>query len=1115
MNLPEFAIRHKPVVLTFVMILIAWGVISFYTMPRREDPEYTVRTCAVVTPWPGAPAQKVEELVTDKLEKAFDTIEEVDVVRSTSTNGLSEIYVDAEDWVSPDIIDNVWDKVRAEVARTEMPAPGITPIVNDNFGDTSILVLAVYQKPLEGETEVSESNRYTRRQLELACEDIRDSLRLLDGVSKVELFGNQQEAIFLETEMANWSQIALTIDELQQLLEARNIVAPGGTIESEVGRYFVKPGGEFDSVEEIKSIIVNSGEETGTGRPVYLKDVGITLRRAYEDPPQRICRYGDANTSATAVMVALQMKSGANIVDICDAANARIDEMMNIEKSLPADIAVVPISDQSTNVRKKISDVVSNVIGAIVIVVVIVFIFVGFRTAMVMAANIPVVVLASIALITVFGVQLEQISLASIIIALGLLVDNAVQVCDQSRTNQIKGMNPTEATVAGANTLSMAMLSGTATTIAAFLPMLVGLEGGSKEYIYSLPVTLSVTLAISWVLAMTFCVILASWFIRPPKDLSKPATPIGYLMSLFGKIRPRKESAESDQSESLIDKLFSTVAGIAIRFKGVTILSAFVLLAWALQLNVSSEFFPKDLRDQFAVQIWLPENATIEQTSEVAIEVEDLLRELSHNSPGTEDQGEVINSMRTIVGGGGSRWYLSWDPEGTKSNYAEILVRTNDPLQTPWIAKRLREVAEGGDAELGLKPISGARIIPRELYLGPSSDPVALRINGMGFADMQQLGQASERLKAMLRDHPGTWDVSDTWGIPSYQLRVDLDQDKANLAGVTNSKVASSLNAYFSGQQLTTYREGDHLVPVYLRLKQPAGTEQSAASALESLANLKTVYVEGVREKIPLGTIAEIKPRWETARIERYDLNRMIEVSSQTEPGYQGNDIVKSILASEEYEQLVAALPPGFFIEIGGSLENSQEGSEDLAVCLGISMLSIILILVIQYNGWSKPIIILMTLPLALIGAIPGLYYTGNPLGFMPQLGILSLFGIVLNTGIIFIEFADLLVAKGMKEGDGTGPVLGMQRKEFYNCLVEAGRQRLMPIFLTTSTTIGGLLPLAMAGGPLWEGMAWSMIFGLIIATLLTLLVVPALYAFFVEVFRIKPVEIPAGDGAV
>ncbi|MGE0375969.1 MAG: efflux RND transporter permease subunit [Planctomycetaceae bacterium] len=1099
MNLSRSAIRYRPIVLTAVGLVMVWGVVAGLTMPRREDPEYTVRTCAVITSWPGAPAQKVEELLTDKLEESLDTIEEVDVVRSTSTTGLSEIYVDAEESVPADRIDNVWDKVRARVARVPMPESGITPVVNDEFGDTSILVLSVHQIPLSGEETVRPENRYSYRELDEISDGIRDALRLLPGVSKVERFGVIDEAIYIETDLATWSQIGLTVEDLQNLLASRNIVAPGGSVDTDAGRFFVKPGGELNAVGEIESIIVNLGGTSGSRRPIYLSDVGLNVRRAYEDPPARMCRFVDPRQSVPAVMVTVLMKSGANIIDICDAAKERVRQMQEIEKSLPADIAVVPVSDQSVNVRKKISDVLNNVIGAIVIVVIIVYLFVGFRTAAVMAANIPVVVLASIALITVFDVQLEQISLASMIIALGLLVDNAVQVCDQSRTNQIAGMNPVEATVSGANQLSVAMLTGTITTIAAFFPMLIGLIGSKREYISSLPVTLSVTLGISWVLAMTFCVILAAAVIRAPKDPTRPAAPVPWLAHwLTAAFRRRRHSAGETAAagDGLIDRLFRASAGTAIRFKWVTIAISCVLLAWAVMLPVGSEFFPKDLRDQFAVQIWLPETATIEQTDAAARQVESILQALSP----ADDRTERIRAMRTIVGGGGSRWYLSWNPEATKPYYAEILVRTTDPLATPWLARRVREITERGDERLGLPPVVGARVIPRELFLGPSSDPVVLRVIGSGFADMAVLRRTADHVKDIVRAQPGTWDVNDSWGVPGFQMRVDLDQDRANLAGVTNAKVAQTLNAYFSGQQLTTFREGDHLVPVYLRL---------SAESRASLDGMRTAYVEGYRGKVPLESIATIGPRWEPARIERRDLNRVIEVRSQVEDGFRGNDIVKAVVESEDMQRLKRSLPPGIWIEIGGSLEESQEGSEQLAVCLGISLLLIVLTLVIQYNGWSKPVIILITLPLALIGALPGLYFTGNALGFMPQLGILSLFGIVLNTGIIFMEFADLVVAEKIAASDGTGPVLGLSRSEFHGCLVEAGRLRLMPIFLTTSTTIGGLLPLALAGGPLWEGMAWSMIYGLIIATALTLLVVPALYAIFVETLGVKPVPLP------
>jgi multidrug efflux pump subunit AcrB len=704
-------------------------------------------------------------------------------------------------------------------------------------------------------------------------------------------------------------------------------------------------------------------------------------------------------------------------------------------------------------------------------------------------------------LITLFDVQLEQISLASIIIALGLLVDNAVQVCDQSRSNQIDGMGPREATIAGSNQLAGPMLNGTATTIAAFFPMLIGLVGSKKEYVYSLPVTLSVTLAISWILAMTFCSILAASFIRPPADPNKPSAPLGWLLDKIQRMfsGKNKQDDSNEPPPDLIGDLFKSTVKAALKAKFVTIGVAVALLFGAIMLPISSEFFPKDLRDQFAVEIWLPETASLEQTNTVALQVEEILRKLSPNSDSSIEHKEKIRAMRTMVGGGGSRWYLGWDSEPRKPNFAEILIRTTDAQFTSDLAKELRSVCEQGNAELKIKPIVGARIIPQELFLGPSADPVEIRVFGDGFADMQVLQKNAALVKQMIRDQPGTWDVNDSWGIPGYQLRVEIDEEKANRAGVTNAHVANTLNAYFSGQRLTTFREGDHQIPVFLRL----GHDER-----RTLDRIHTAYVEGINGKVPLTSIATILPRWEPATIDRRDLNRVIEVRSQVEPGVMGNDIVNNIMASDEMKQLEKNLPDGFRIEVGGTLEKSQESAEQMGVCFSISILVIVLCLVIQYNGWVKPIIILSTLPMALIGALPGLYFTGNPLGFMSQLGILALFGIVLNTGIIFMEFADTRIKEAAEKSDGSGPIVGLTKNQFRNCLVDACYMRLLPIFLTTATTIGGLIPLALAGGPLWEGLAWAMIAGLMVATVLTLLVIPAMYAVFVETFGLKPVRL-------
>lgn len=1108
MNLSRWAIRYQPIVITIVILLMAWGLVSFMTMPRREDPEFTIRMCVVTTSWPGTPAEKVEELITDKLEEVLDGIEEVDLLTSTTITGQSTINVELDDLVPVTDIQNVWDKVRAKVSQVKMPDLTIIPTVNDEFGDTAILVMAIYQTPTHDREKIREQDRYSLRDLEVHADTVRDAIRLLPGVAKVDKFGVRDEAIFIETDLGTWSQLRLTTSQLQQLVAGRNIIEAGGNIETENGRFSLYPKGEINAVNEIKSIIVDTVESGGTQNQVYLRDVGLEVNRTFDDPPKYICRFGDPKTSEPAVVLGLTMKSGSNIIDICDAAKNRIKALIEVEQALPADIAVTPVSDQSVNVAAKISDVVGNVISAIVIVVIVVLIVVGLRSSLVMAANIPVVVMASIGLITLFGVQLEQISLASIIIALGLLVDNAVQVCDQARTNQMEGMDPVEAAVKGAETLAMPMLMGTLTTVAAFIPMLFALQGNSQEYVYSLPVTLSVTLGISWVLAMTLCVLLASSFIRASSEKKK-----SFFSKTFSKLLPKgkKKTVESpvetsDESErkheNLAFILYGFVAHIAIKAKWITLGISIALFFAAVSLPVSSEFFPQDRRDQFAVQIWLPETAAIEQTNQKAKEVESIIRKLSKYKDVDGVEKDRLRAMRILVGGGGSRWHLSWAPEPRMANYTEILVRTTDGLLTPDYVKDLRRIAESGDKEMGIPPVVGARVVPLELALGPPADPVVIRVGGNGFADMKQLRSVSNRIKEMVRNQPETWNVNDSWGISGYQLAVDIDADKANLAGVTNSNVAQTLNSYFSGLQLTTFREGDHEVPVYFRLKR---------QERESIQGLETAFVEGYNGKIPLSSIATFESRWEPAKIERRDLNRTIEISSRVEAGTSGNDVVMRIMNSDEMKQLQSELPFGFTIEIGGALEESQDASVQMLTSFGISFLLIILCLVFQYNGWAKPIIILATLPLALIGALPGLYFTGNAIGFMPQLGILSLFGIVLNTGIIFIEFADIVIKEKIQTNpNGEGPIQGLTKAQFRESLVTAGKLRMLPIFLTTATTIGGLIPLALGGGPLWTGLAWTMIYGLAVATLLTLLVVPCIYAILVETFRISPIPVEA-----
>jgi multidrug efflux pump subunit AcrB len=1096
-NLAGFALRNRTIVVSVVAVLMLTGVLSYMNMPRREDPEYVVRTCQVLTNWPGTPTERVEELITYPLEDEINTLDGIRWVRSETVMGRSTVFVELDRPTPGGEVTQMWDKVRSRVERVVMPEPGIVPLVIDDFGDTNIMLIAVYQKPLEGDDEVHPENRYSHREMDIFSNRLKDELKLVPGVAKVDRASVQDEAIYIETDLGTWSQLALNTNELEFLISRRNVIAPGGNIDTDVGRFSVKPSGDIDAAGELSSIVVGTLGDDAARAPVYLEDIGLKVVRDYIDPPITVSRYGDPATAQSCVMVAFTMKAGSNIVDVCEDAKALCYRLTVTDKIFPPDVGVAFISDQSESVVRKIDEFVWNVIGAILIVVIVVYLMVGLRSAAVMAANIPIVIIGTLAIIPLFDIQMEQISLAAMIIALGMLVDNAVQICDQTRRLQSEGKTPFRAALDGANELAFPILIATGTTIAAFYPMVIGLQGSTNEYIRSLPITLTVTLGLSYVMAMTFCVLLAYWFIKAPTDPDESLSPV---IQLLKKFRKKKPAGEAAKPPGFWSELYPNLTRFCLKARWLVVAGSFAALIGTLMLPVGSEFFPQDIRDQFAIEVWLPEGAAIHQTDEATRQVEEIVRKLS---PHTDEEGnpvERLRGMASMVGAGHSRWYLGRNPESPKPNYAEVVVRTTEGRLTDEYSKEVRRIAREGDSELGLEPVLGARVIPRQLVMGPVVDaPIGLRLYGPQFADLNLLHEHADKLKELLRAQRGTWDVYDSWGSDGYQYSIDVDEDKANLAGVTNLGLAQSLNAYFSGHYITTFREGDHQVPVYLRLPP----EQRG-----SLDEIAVSYVEGLRGKVPLDSVATFGPRYDPGRIDRRYMNRVIECRARVEPGIRANDVVITMMESPEFKQWEDELPPGFTWEIGGELFESQQAGGELSLALTISILAIILLLIIQYNGLAKPLIILTTLPLALIGAIGGLYVTGNPLGFMPQLGILSLFGIVVNTAIIFIEFADGLIKKKALASDGSGPIIGLTVPEFRECLIQAGQVRLLPIAMTTLTTIGGLLPLGLAGGPLWEGMAWLMIFGLIVATLLTLVIVPALYAIFVENFGMKPVKL-------
>ena len=1110
MSLPRFSLQYKAIVICAVAVAMGYGMIKFLTMPRRADPSFTIRTCQVITRWPGAETQRVEQLVTFPLEEEISTLEEVDYVRSVTTTGQSVIYVTLEDNLSVKKVPQAWDRVRAKVdiAQPKLPQGVEDPIVEDDFGDTAVMLIAIYEKaalekvgPTSGHVQAASGTLsppvtgYTPRQLEIIADRVRDRIALLPGVARADTHGVRKEVIYLETPRGNWANIDLTISQLEDLLQARNIYASGGSIDTAASRFAIQPTGEFDAVAQIDALVVGRQD---SGAPIYLKDLGVEARRGYEDPPAVLARYGNTAGTAPCVIVSFTMKDGVKVTDLGHQARRLIDDLQHRDKVVPPDVAAEVVFDESVFVDHKISDFTNNVFQAVVIVLGVALLLAGWRSASVMAAAIPFVMIISVGLSASIGIELEQMSIASLIIALGMLVDNAVVVSDNIGRLQRQGLGRVESVVQGIEQIMYPILMGTLTTVFAFLPLAFVVTAEAKEYIFSIPAVVSITLLTSWVLAISVTALMAYCLIRPNPDGRQDKTPIIWIGEKLAALARRGQPAKPHPGLSIADR-YESLIQTCLRAKPLVIGGAVLLLIGAFNLPVGSEFFPDDNRDYLFIDVWLPEGASLTATDRVVREMEETIRELSYAQTDALT-GNRLARMYSSIGGSGPRFALGVDPQPRASNYAQIIVQTVDPLVTDRFVRDIRSATAAS--------IPGARIVPRKLALGPPVDsPIGIRIygtgfTGPGFADEAELRRQAQLLKDVFNSIEGIWDVHDVWGDPGYQLDIVVDEDRAKLAGVTHASVAKTFNAYYTGHRLTTFREGDHKVPVYLRL--PPGERGT-------IADPRSVFVEGAADKIPVDAFGDVRSRRKTTKIERREKKRMIEVRARVHEGFLANE--KLAEAMPAVHQLEAALPTGYWYEIGGTLESSSESSGEMMTAFGIAVVLIILCLIVQYNSFVKPIVILMTVPMGAIGALFGLWVTGNALGFMPMLGLVSLAGIVVNAGILYIEFAETLIREKLEAKEGlAGPgqksCTGLTHQAFHQCLAQAGRIRLMPIFLTVSTTVGGLIPLALFGGPLWEGMAYLLIFGLIIATMLTLVVLPSVYAALVEYFGVRTVTV-------
>jgi multidrug efflux pump subunit AcrB len=1023
-NITPFALDNNRVTLLFLLLMGIAGVFAYLSYPKQEDPSIQIREALVWAYFPGMAPQRVEDLITRKLEEQIRLLGDVDYIKSDSKRGMSFMHVVARDEVP--VLKTVWRDLRDKLVDVvpQLPKGTIGPFVNDEFGLTAVADIALW------------SDGFSLAEMRIVARDLRNRLYQLKGIRRVELFGVQDQRVFLELSSAKLAEFGISPGVVIQTLQQQNIILQGGLIDVKGQNIVVQPSGDFNSVSEIEDVIITI---PGTQRVTPLRDLA-KVTRGYVDPPNKPVYYN--GRKAIVLSVSILEGEGVNAVEF----GARLTQKVKqAQKSLPIGYALDYATFQPPLIEGAVQGAATNLMQTLVIVLVVVILFLGVRTGLIVGSFVPMTMLMSIVIMRAMDIELQRMSIASLIIALGMLVDNGIVIAEDIRTRLQNGEDRREAALASGRTLALPLLTSTLTTIFAFAPIPLAI-GGTGEYTTSLGQVLIITLLSSWFLSMLMTPLMCVWFM---------------------KVKPREPAVEGQAVDPygggfyrIYRRLLEGMLRMRLLVLGATA-AAFVGALLASQIIIK-EFFPRGDRNQYLVYLDLPAGSRSDKTAEVALRLSNWLGDKSVNP-------EIAGTV-AYVGGGGPRFFLSLSPIDADPHLAFLIVNTQNAKQVPAMVERTRKFALGNLPE--------ARTRVKAMWLGSTETGLfEIRLSGPSFNVLRE--KAKHMLQGM-HAIPGIVDVMQDWENRVLKLNVRVDQARARRAGVTSRDVANSLNALVSGADLTDYREGDEAIPVVLR-----GTEAERTNP----ANFRSlsIYSSARGTNVPLTQIADIEPVWDFYRIKRRGQERTITISAKHQ----------YLKANQIYEALKPAiakldLPPNYYWQMGGELEQSAKAQGYLFANMPLAAAGIIFLLVWQFNSFRRAGIILLTIPLTFIGAVIGLIVMNGVFGFMVILGLLSLAGIIINNGIVLIDRIDIEVGEG---------------REPYDAIVQACLARFQPILMTTVTTILGLLTLILSFDPLFYGMAVTIAFGLAVATVFTLGVVPVLYAML---FRVKGPQTPA-----
>lgn len=1007
LNLAEWAIRHKQIVYFFIIAIITGGLWSYFHLGRSEDPDFTIRQAVVTAAWPGASAQQITQQVTDPLEKKLQDTKGLDYIKSFTHDGKTVIYVNLKDSVPKEEMQTRWHEIRNLVNDewSSLPSGVMGPYINDRFDDVYGSIYAVTGDGFSYE----EKRKY--------AENIRRRLTGVEDVQKVELLGVQKQEIYVEMDQNKLASFGMRPSDVFAMLQQQGAMMPAGMIHTDSRNVAIRVEGLLDTVESLKELPIHVGE-----RSFHLGDVA-SVTQMYADPETSLMYFN----GKPAVGIAVSMAPGGNNLVL----GKNLEKEIEKEKAeLPAGLDIEQVADQPSVVNDSIHEFTKSLLEAIVIVMAASFLSLGFWSGIVLALCIPVVVCASFIYMKWQGIDLHIVSLGTLIVSLGLLVDDAIIVIEMMQVKLEEGMDRLAAAQAAYKGCAKPMLAGTLITAAGFIP--VGFAAGqTAEYVGAFFWVIASTLLLSWV---------ASIFVSPV---------LGYR---FIRVKAgEKKSAFADRAY----RLFYKAIAWCIRFKKTVIIGTAAIFAGTVALIpfVNQEFFPDSVRPEIILDVNLPSGASIKETKEVMAGIADNLY-----------GDNRVSSFSTYVGDSAPRFILLFDPLAPEDSHGQMILVARD--------SKVRDSLRDDTLAFIAEQYPDARAHARLITTGPPAEyPIMLRLSGKNVEDTAKFAKEAA---ALVSQYPGMKNVSMDWPEETPVVRLKIDQDKVRKLGGDNYSISRDLYVKLSGYKVAESYQGNQLVPISFRL------EGSNAARLADLSSLP-VHV-GSGRYVPLGEIADISYENETSTIWRRDLHPTITIR-----GEAGGDKTADSVVNELYDRTLKDfrehLPDGYTLEKGGAIENSEKSVQYLAAPVPIMIFLILMILVFELDKIPLMVIAGITGPLGLIGAILSLFLTRQPMGFVSIVGMLALSGMVVRNSIILLDQIRQHLADGKKP---------------YDAVIESAALRFRPIMLSSVTDVLGFVPLIPS--PFWRPLAVSFIGGLLLATAIGLLVVPALYCWYYKV---------------